>query len=70
MQADTGTTRLLKKAEAYFCVLPPELPEFDHFTPADWLFRNAGILDGNDADAAQVLERAALVASAVNDILK
>lgn len=70
MQADTGTTRLLKKAEAYFRVLPPELPEFDHFTPADWLFRNSGVLDENDADALQVLERASLVVSAVNDILK
>ena len=29
----------LKKAEAYFRVLPPEVPEFNHFTPAAWLFR-------------------------------
>jgi hypothetical protein len=55
IQADATTARLLKKAEAYFRVLPPELTEFDHFTPADWLFRHPEVLDANDAEASQTL---------------
>ncbi len=69
MQADPSTNRLVKKAEAYFRSLPPELPEFDHFTPAEWLFRNPGVLDGDDAEVVKTLERAQLVISALNKIL-
>lgn len=76
--ANQNTTRLLKKAEAFFAVLPPELPEFDHFTPAAWLFRNPAVLD-DPIDAAQnpqpnpdvtvTLERAEKVFAAVNKLL-
>jgi hypothetical protein len=38
IDADPNETRLVKKAEAYFRVLPPSTAEFDHFTPANWLF--------------------------------
>jgi hypothetical protein len=59
----------LKKAEAFFAVLPPELPEFDHFTPAEWLFRNPGVLDADNADVKATLERAEKVIAALNKLL-
>jgi hypothetical protein len=70
MRSDPNTTRLVKKAEAYFRVLPPESPQFDHFTPADWLFHNPTVLDANDPEAVGTLERAELVISTLNKLLK
>lgn len=69
VNANQNTTRLVKKAEAFFGVLPPELPAFDHFTPAEWLFRNPGVLDQNNADVNATLERAEKVISALNKLL-
>ena len=66
--ANQNTTRLVKKAEAFFAV-QPQLTEFDHFTPAEWLFRNPGVLDGNNADANATLERAEKVIVALNKLL-
>ena len=69
MKAENGRTRptrLVKKAEAYFRSLPPELPEFDHFTPP-WLLRNPNMLDGDSSDVVKTLERARLVIDALNN---
>jgi hypothetical protein len=43
--ADESTTRQVKKAEAYFAALPPELPTFGHFDPASYLIKNPAFLD-------------------------
>ncbi len=48
IDADANTTRLVKKAEAYFRMLPPEAPKFDHFSPIEWLFKHPELLDGED----------------------
>jgi energy-coupling factor transporter ATP-binding protein EcfA2 len=69
LDVDAGTTRLLKKAEACFRVLPPEAPEFDHFTPADWLFQHPGLLDGDAPEVTETLERADKVITALNSLL-
>ncbi len=69
LEADPNTTRLVKKAEAYFRVLPPNAPEFDHFTPADWLFRNPAALNGKDKEVTETLARAEKIISALNRIL-
>ena len=42
--ADNTTERNVKKAEAYFRMLPPEVPEFSHYTPAHWLIQNPKFL--------------------------
>jgi predicted ATP-dependent endonuclease of OLD family len=39
-EADTGTTRLVKKAEAYFRLLPEEIPEYSHFDPSLYLLQH------------------------------
>jgi predicted ATP-dependent endonuclease of OLD family len=67
--ADQNTTRLVKKAEAFFAVLPPEAPEFNHFAPAEWLFRNPGVLDQDTPDLNSTLERAEKVIKALNKLI-
>jgi hypothetical protein len=69
LDADQNTTRLVKKAEAFFRLLPPGTPEFDHFTPADWLFRHPELLDGDVVEVAETLARAEKVLSALNKLL-
>jgi len=67
--ADPNTSRLVKKAAAYFATLPPAVREFDHFTPADWLFRNPSALDGDAPEITETLLRAERVIVALNKLL-
>lgn len=67
--ADSTTTRLVKKAEAFFRVLPPESAEFDHFLPAAWLFENPNFLQSENPAVDETLVRAATVIAAVNKLL-
>jgi hypothetical protein len=54
-ETDTGTERLVKKAEAAFKVMPDTIPMFDHFTSAGWLIRNPAVLDGASKDVEATL---------------
>jgi energy-coupling factor transporter ATP-binding protein EcfA2 len=69
IDADQNTTRLVKKTEAYFRVLPPATPEFDHFTPADWLFQHPDVLNGDAPEVIDTLGRAERVIAALNKIV-
>ena len=69
LDADKNTTRLVKKAEALFAVLPPEQPEFDHYTPALWLFLNPTVLDERTPGVDVSLDRAEKVIAALNKLL-
>lgn len=64
-----GTTRLVKQTENACKLLPPNVPEFDHYTPADWLIRNPQVLDGNDARVSDTLAGAEKVLIAINSKL-
>lgn len=44
LDAALSTERIVKKAEAAFRVMPPDVQNFDHFYPADWLIRNPTFL--------------------------
>lgn len=68
IEADQNTIRLVKKAEAYFRVLPPEISEFDHYTPVEWLFTHPELLDGDAPEIVTTLERAERIADAVNQL--
>lgn len=68
-EADQNTTRLLKKAEAAFNVLPETVPTFDHFTPAAWLIRNPKVLEGKSPAVTKTLERAEKVFATFNALL-
>lgn len=68
-KADEYTVRLVKKAEAYFRLLPDDVPTFDHYRPAEWLIENPTFLDGDSEAVTNTLDRVAAVAAAVNPLL-
>ena len=55
------TTRIVKRVEALFRLMPDTVPVFDHFTPASWLIRNPGALE----EKPEALERSLSVAERV-----
>ncbi len=55
--ADTNTGRLVKKAEAFFRVLPPEIPEFSHFDPSMYLLQHPQMLSGKSKPVQETLAR-------------
>lgn len=62
----SGPGRLVKRVEAAFRLLPADVPEFDHFTPADWLIRNPTALDGDDAEVMATLDNVEKVFVAID----
>lgn len=69
-KAAPDVSRLVKRVEVAFKLLPPDAPEFDHFTPADWLVRNPAILDAKDPEVEKTLDKAEAVVKAVNRHLR
>jgi energy-coupling factor transporter ATP-binding protein EcfA2 len=63
------TQRVVKQAEAAFCVMPAEVDEFDHFAPSGWLIRHPEFLDAEDDDTATVLKRAEHLFKTFNALL-
>lgn len=70
IDVDQKTTRLAKKASAYFRALPSAAPKFDPFTPADWLFQHPSLLDRDEPAVVETLERAERVILAINNLLE
>lgn len=67
--AATETERLVKKAEALFKLMPPEVAEFDHFRPARWLLDNPQVLDGDSPEVLTTLDKAEKVFASFNAVL-
>lgn len=67
--ADKATTRLVKKAEAYFKLLPDSIPMLDHFAPAAWLLRNPDVLNATTPEVEETLTRVEAVFRTFNDML-
>jgi predicted ATP-dependent endonuclease of OLD family len=65
----TTTERVLKKAEALFKLMPLEVAELDHFTPARWLLENAQILDKDSLAVQTTLDRAESIFNSFNKLL-
>ncbi|WP_428098868.1 AAA family ATPase [Candidatus Rariloculus sp.] len=57
----TGTTRIVKRVEALFRLLPDTVPVFNHFAPASWLIRNPRALE----ESTEAVERSLAVAERV-----
>ncbi len=55
--ADANTTRLVKKAEAYFRVLPAEIPDYSHFDPSMYLLQHPAMLTGKGKPVENTLAR-------------
>lgn len=68
--ADKATTRLVKKAEAYFKLLPDTISMLDHFAPAAWLVRHGEVLDVTTPEVTETLDRAEIVFKTFNAMLK
>lgn len=67
--AASETERIVKKAEALFKLMPPEVAEFDHFGPARWLLDNPQVLDSDTPAVQTTLEKAEKVFAAFNALL-
>lgn len=67
--ADTKTPRLVKKAEAYFKLLPDSIPMLDHYTPSQWLLENPSMLDGEDQAVLDTLDRAEKLFEELNKLI-
>lgn len=67
--ADPSTVRAVKQAEAFFRTMPAEVPEFDHFGPANWLLKHPELLEGDDAIVKTTLDRAEAIFSVYNKML-
>ena len=57
VEADIDTDRLVKKAEAYFRLLPDNIPTFNHFQPALHLLRHPELLDKETSALKTTLDR-------------
>lgn len=55
--ADAGAIRLVKKAEAYFRLLPDAIPVFSHFDPSMYLLQNPKMLAGKGKPVQNTLAR-------------
>ena len=69
LMAADPTERIVKKAQALFGLMPPEVPAFDHFTPSRWLLENTSILDGDDLAVQGTLDRAEKIFKTFNALL-
>ena len=69
LDQDTSTTRLVKKVEAMFNIMPETIPVYDHFTPAAWLIRNADMLMGESEAIERTLSVAERVIETFNGLL-
>jgi len=64
-----ATERIVKKAEAAFKVMTPDVLEFDHFHQSDWLIRNPTFLvDGIELD--ETLDRFEQAFKSINKVLQ
>lgn len=61
--------RIVKQAENVFKLMPEGIPEFDHFTPSDWLIRHPEILEGDSEQIISTLKTAEEVFKAINALL-
>lgn len=55
--AGNGTPRLVKQVEAFCKILPADFQEFGHYLPAEFLLRHPELLDGDDSEVSQSLDR-------------
>lgn len=55
--ADANTGRLVKKAEAYFRVLPAEIPEYSHYDPSLFLLQHPELWKGKGKPVQETLSR-------------
>lgn len=68
-EAEKSTKRQVLLAEAYFRLLPDDIPIFSHFTPSSWLIQNPNVLAQNSNGVNETLERFEKVFETFNKLL-
>ena len=61
-----ATTRIVKRVEALFRLMPDTVPIFNHFAPASWLIHNLGALEGESEAVERSLAKAERVFDTYN----
>ena len=69
LAAASPTPRVVKKAEALFRLMPPSVPEFDHFGASRWLLENPSVLDADTPAINTTLDRFESVFKAFNALI-
>lgn len=69
LEAAMQSDRIVKKAEALFKLMPADVADFDHFTPARWLLANSAVLDAETPAVNDTLNRAEGVFREFNALL-
>ena len=64
-----ATTRIVKRVEALFRLMPNTVPDFNHFTPASWLIRNPSALEKQTEAVERSLSTAEHVFETYNSLL-
>ena len=65
----TTSTRIVKRVEELFRLMPEQMPTFNHFAPASWLIRNPEALEADSVPIKRTLERAESLFNTYNDLL-
>ncbi len=65
----TTSTRVVKRVEELFRLMPEEVPVFNHFSPSSWLIRNPETLEGDSDPIKQTLARAEKLFKTYNDLI-
>ena len=65
----TTECRIVKATEDKFNIMPPSAPNFNHFTPSDWLIRNPQILDNDKEGVIETLDSFEKVFEQFNKLL-
>lgn len=55
-EVDLKTERVVKRVESLFNLMSKDIPEFDHFIPADHLLRTPNLLEGDSAEIKETIE--------------
>lgn len=67
--ATPKSIRIVKQTENAFKLMSAEVPEFDHFTPSNWLLKNLAILDGESETITTTLDVAENAFKTLNALL-
>lgn len=67
--AGNGSPRIVKQVEALCRTLPADIPEFNHYQPAEWLLRHPELLDAEESMVDGSLNRFEAVFKELNRFL-
>lgn len=64
-----STDRLVKRVESIFKTMPADVPDFNHYTPAQWLMRNPSFFDSDNPEILATLDSFEKVFKVINGFI-